>query len=104
MRESLFTIRADDEPIANDIRPENNAVTFAVVFHWLAISVEEGVVAVSCQTTPWNTYQLQYCDDLIAGDWDDLGTVVVGTGGVIAWSDHTASLSQKRFYRVRMLP
>ena len=55
-------------------------------------------------TFTWNAvtnvvYQLQYCTDLVQGDWNDLGTAITATNAVMSATDSLGPDPQ-RFYRL----
>ena len=62
-----------------------------------AVSVNSGNV--SFPTLLGRNYQVQYRDDLTTGIWQNVGTSVIGTGGMIVVPDNNSSLA-KRFYRL----
>jgi hypothetical protein len=50
-------------------------------------------------------YQVQYSSSLTQGNWTDLGSPVVGTGGMLTATDAEASSApSQRFYRLAVLP
>jgi hypothetical protein len=48
------------------------------------------------------SYQVEYKDDLNALSWTPLGSPVSGNGGSLSFTNALAS--QRRFFRVRILP
>jgi len=53
--------------------------------------------------TAGETYQVEYKDDLGAATWSSLGNPIPGTGAVITVPTDF-SLSNQRYYRLRILP
>lgn len=47
-----------------------------------------------------HTYQLQYCDNLAGGSWQNVGTPVAGTGVQIDFTHSGGATAQHRYYRV----
>ena len=48
------------------------------------------------------TYQLQRCDDLTTGNWIDVGSPVIGAGGMLTLFDSTGTAQPQRFYRLKI--
>ena len=55
-------------------------------------------------SVPGRTYQLQRCDDLTAGNWQNVGSAQTGSGGDIVLPDTYDAVVLQRFYRVLLGP
>jgi len=58
----------------------------------------------STVTFTWNAvvsavYQLQYCTDLVQGDWNNLGNAITATNAVMS-ADDAVGPDPQRFYRI----
>ena len=66
--------------------------------------VSAGSVALSWTSVAGQTYQLQGISSLSQTNWNNLGTNVPATNGVMSASDSVAPPPSQRFYRVILLP
>ena len=53
-------------------------------------------------STPGRAYSLQRSDDLANGDWADAGSVQIGAGGAVVFTDAWSPEVVRRFYRVKL--
>ncbi len=72
-----------------DVPPETTPEAFASSFSF------------QFATLPDRSYQVQYCDALQAGDWQDLGGAIPGDGTTVPITDTGLSGESHRFYRVQ---
>jgi hypothetical protein len=49
------------------------------------------------------SYQVEFTDDLASGAWTALGAPIIGTGGVLTFTNPVGASAQ-RFYRLQVLP
>ncbi len=61
-------------------------------------------VTVGFPSVSGKVYQLQFRDDLLAGNWNPLVDGILGTGATLQITDPSATSLTKRFYRVALLP
>ena len=66
-------------------------------------TVNGSQLAFAWPTFPGQTYQIEYCDDLVAGSWATSGDAIAGTGGMLTLTNPIA-LPHQRFYRLRLSP
>lgn len=64
----------------------------------------EGGFRVTFTTVEGQLYQVDACDDLVAGNWHPLVTDLPGTGGIVTVADPDAEGLDQQFYRVQQLP
>jgi len=66
---------------------------------------EQGRIQLAWQVVPGQTYQLQRCDDLRLGEWQDVGEPVTVDSGVLQQSflDEPPAGVRQRYYRVRLV-
>ncbi len=74
------------------------------VFRISSVSMNAGSIQIGFPSITSKTYQLQYRDDLVAGDWNILLDQIFGTGTTMQITDPTAAGVSKRFYRLRLEP
>jgi len=67
-----------------------------------ALMSATGPAALTFSTVSNVLYDVQARDDLSAGDWVNIATNIVGTGGVVTNVDAAASTLSQRFYRLRL--
>jgi uncharacterized repeat protein (TIGR03803 family) len=67
------------------------------------VAQTNGTFMLTWSALPGQRFQLQYCSDLVSGNWNDLGGVLTSAGSTVTASDVMGSTSQ-RFYRVQLLP
>jgi hypothetical protein len=69
-----------------------------------SVSRSGGTVQVGFPSVSGKTYQLQYRDDLVTGNWSPLVDGIFGTGGTLQISDPSAAGIAERFYRIVLEP
>ncbi len=69
-----------------------------------ALSVSGGTTSMTVQSVLGHTYQLQYCDDLVLGAWQNYGTVKNGTGASLSLTMPVDLSVPRRFYRIVIEP
>jgi len=62
---------------------------------------DSGVVTFA--TDIGSSYEIQFCDELVIGQWNSLHTLVA-SATTFSFTDSTAAQQSRRFYRVRRLP
>jgi hypothetical protein len=90
----------------NDRQPTNNVVTHSFVVTIrpaLALQITRlgSLVVVSFDTTPGESYTLEYKNSLSDSSWTPLGSARPGTGSTLTISDELFAATS-RFYRVRI--
>jgi hypothetical protein len=81
---------ASDQPIsgfAPSLRVEASGTN--LIMSWLSV--------------PGGSYQVEYADDLSAGNWLPLGGPLTGRGGQLTFTN-PVSFSSQRFYRLLVAP
>jgi beta-glucosidase len=68
----------------------------------LSLSTASNVVALTWNATSNSVYQLQYTTKLAAAFWQNLGSPMVATNGMICTTDSPSTTGQK-FYRVQLV-
>ena len=61
-------------------------------------------VQVGFPTVSGKIYQLQFRDDLVAGNWNPLVDGILGTGATLQVNDPSSTGLTKRFYRIALRP
>jgi hypothetical protein len=69
-----------------------------------SVSQSGGNVLVGFASVSGKVYQLQYRDDLVAGNWSPLVDGILGTGSTLQITDPSANGLTKRFYRIALQP
>lgn len=69
----------------------------------LSIAKLNGTVTSSWSVVVGQTYQAQYCTDLVKGNWLNLASSASATNGTLIVSD-VVSADPQRFYRLALLP
>ena len=70
---------------------------------FLSITQTNDMLTLTWSTEPQATYQVQYCADLCASDWMNLGDCITATGAMLSVTDSVTN-SAGRLYRVALLP
>jgi hypothetical protein len=65
------------------------------------VQVRSAMISFMVMTAPGVTYQVQYSDSIISPNWQPIGEIIVGDGGVSALS-YSRTNAPQRFYRVRV--
>ena len=65
------------------------------------VQVSSAMISFTMQTAPGVTYQVEYSDSIISPNWQPIGEIIVGDGGVSALS-YSRTNAPQRFYRVRV--
>lgn len=71
----------------------------AVTIIELVTSAEDGNILIGFQSEAGRTYQVQSRGDVVNGDWSARGNPIIGTGGVVQFSDPIEAI-EARYYRV----
>jgi hypothetical protein len=101
-----ITVRVTDDgtpPLSAALAFQVNVTGTAEGVRIRAVRAGGGSVQLAWDTTPGQTYQVQYTDDLEAGRWMDLGEPIVGDGSA-AQVDDAPNGDRRRFYRIVALP
>ncbi|PYJ97692.1 MAG: hypothetical protein DME23_14170 [Verrucomicrobia bacterium] len=69
----------------------------------ISITVSNNVASLGWNALAGRSYQLEYKNDLAANAWSNLPPMITATGSNVAVSDFIGN-SQRRFYRVLLLP
>ena len=68
-----------------------------------SISFSQNIATLTWSSVTGYSYRLQYCQDLAAGTWSNLGPDVMATNS-LAGATNDVGTSTQRFYRVILLP
>lgn len=63
-----------------------------------------GALEISWEAVAGNTYQVQYKDADLAGNWQNLGNSVIATNSTASLTDESQTSKGQRFYRIKLLP
>jgi titin len=69
-----------------------------------SVTKSAGNVLIGFPSVTGKVYQLQFRDDLVAGNWNPLVDGILGTGATLQISDPSNSGLTKRFYRIALGP
>ena len=69
-----------------------------------SVARSSGNVMVGFPSVSGKVYQLQYRDDLVAGNWSPLVDGILGTGATLQITDPSSTGLTKRFYRIALQP
>jgi uncharacterized repeat protein (TIGR03803 family) len=83
---TVFRLSLPLRPVIKTVAQTNGVVTFT----WSAVAGQ--------------TYQPEYCTNLVQTNWSPLVTSFVATNGVVTTTDPDAAASAQRFYRIVLLP
>jgi regulation of enolase protein 1 (concanavalin A-like superfamily) len=100
---NLIPLLASDDGIPPLGARQSFLVTVALPPKMGVATVNGSQLAFAWPTFPGQTYQIEYCDDLVAGSWATSGDAIAGTGGMLTLTNPIA-LPHQRFYRLRLSP
>jgi hypothetical protein len=69
-----------------------------------SVTKSGGNVLVGFPSVTGKVYQLQFRDDLVAGNWNPLVDGILGTGATLQITDPSSTGLTKRFYRIALQP
>jgi hypothetical protein len=88
---------------AKDIQAVMRNPVLSVVNHppkIATVTVKGANLRVTFSSVPAQLYRLQYTLDLVAPNWQPVGSVITGAGGLQGVSDSTGLTNSERFYRI----
>jgi hypothetical protein len=94
----LWTSAIRDENADGNYDRLDPALDFVIA----SMTKQDGVTAISWNSVPARTYQLEYANQL-SGEWLPLGSQKTAGPGELILSQDDSSASPARFYRVRLV-
>lgn len=90
--QATFTVTVQTLPISSEEQQRSSSIS---------LSGSSGTLTFK-SPVPGHAYQLQYCDDLATGNWQNAGQVQVGDGSDLQFDLPTDSTKPRRFYRLQI--
>ena len=103
--ESAVTADPDHDGFDNEAEflAGTNPTNAASVFKLTAFDPNISTNAVSLNSVAGTVYRVEYCDDLLAGEWSILADQIIGDGTNLFLPDPAARGVPQRFYRAQVL-